>query len=568
MISNAALSRFRSMKVPMPAITLHELIEGVLPAGAFLVSGQPDSRVRWARTLAATAGANVNAVEGDLILISMEALQQNMDPERDLARIIGQLVPSRIRAIAVQGKLNIAALEAAIRNEMAVIYLPEDTAVNTVERAVIRYIMDLQAEIEREDAALQQELARQANGNFGLPAICQTLARTIGLPTTLHDARGFRLAHSLPPIDHALLDPWQQHLAILQDQELVAHFTDQSITSHHNTTIMESNRSLSAAITVDSTVVGYLSLVKLNAPLKHFAPIALSRGATVCGLLMAKSYALRNDTSGRTDWISAWLDGEPSDDPILTARAEQSMFDPEQVYVISTMRWTPGPDLRRTTKPVKPEQLTEQIRHETKQRRIQAIIGQYHDRTLLFLALERAQHTGRMKQYTVSIAKRMTEILGGTVICGVGRPGVGLTELRRSFHEAERAMNLSTQLWQEPHTVFFGDLSLTELLMNIQDHEQLKQFCQEWLYHILDYDQQNNSDLLLTMSVYFANNGNMAATAKQLNVHRNTLVYRLNRIAEITQLDMDDADVQLNLHLAIKAYRLLQQLEHQSTTPS
>ena len=42
-----------------------------------------------------------------------------------------------------------------------------------------------------------------------------------------------------------------------------------------------------------------------------------------------------------------------------------------------------------------------------------------------------------------------------------------------------------------------------------------------------------------------------------LNIHRNTLVYRLSRITEIIQLDMDDSNVRLNLHLALKAYRML-----------
>ena len=66
------------------------------------------------------------------------------------------------------------------------------------------------------------------------------------------------------------------------------------------------------------------------------------------------------------------------------------------------------------------------------------------------------------------------------------------------------------------------------------------------------------SELLITLDAYYNSNGNMRLTAKELNIHRNTLVYRLNRIAEITQLDMDDANVHLNLRLALKANHLLQ----------
>ncbi len=78
-----------------------------------------------------------------------------------------------------------------------------------------------------------------------------------------------------------------------------------------------------------------------------------------------------------------------------------------------------------------------------------------------------------------------------------------------------------------------------------------------WLAELISYDEQQHSELLDTLSTYFANNGNTALTAKELKIHRNTLAYRLNRIAEITCLDLDDADVRLNLHLALKAREVL-----------
>lgn len=560
MISNVGLSRFRSPKTPIPSVTLRELLEQVLPKGAFLVSGSLDGRVNWARTITLNPGSISSAVEGDLVLLDIGALP-TQETERDFARLISQLVATRIRAIGIQGKLSVAALESASRNATAILYLPDDTTVDAVERAVVRYIMDQQSQLEKRDMALQQELARQSNSNFGLQSTLKALARTVEMPVVLHDAQGHRLYHSLPDIIPGNTERWKYNLAMLQNQDVVAHFTEQTSVSLHNTTILENDSALSTPITLDSTIIGYLSIIKDGNRVDHFAPVALARGAGACAMLMAKSNLVNRDKSSRSDWITAWLEGDPADDPILAARAEQSGFNSDQVYVISTMRWTPGPDLRRMVKPIKPEQLTEQIRHEAQVRRINAIIGQYRDWTVLFLPLEKAQHTGRMKQYTLSIAQRMTEVLGGVVVCGAGRPAVGLTELRRSLAEAERAMNLAEQFWYESRATFFGDLSLTELLMSVNSHERLWQFCRDWLSSILEYDQQNNSDLLLTMAVYFGNNGNMAATAKELSVHRNTLVYRLNRIAEITQLDTDDANVQLNLHLAIKAYQLLKRLE-------
>jgi len=112
-------------------------------------------------------------------------------------------------------------------------------------------------------------------------------------------------------------------------------------------------------------------------------------------------------------------------------------------------------------------------------------------------------------------------------------------------------------LWNESQVAFFGDLSLYELLLGVSDPGTLSSFCDHWLSPLSKYDERHQTDLLPTLSAYFANNGNMARTAHVLNIHRNTLVYRMARITEIIQLDMDDSNVRLNLHLALKVHKML-----------
>ncbi len=540
----------------MPAVSIAELFsQHVLPDGAFLVCGQDSVRISWARTI----HNDVAEVEAhDMVLVDLTAVPSS--PTRTLARIVADLATLRVRTVGIRGEVDVASLENAARNNLAVIYLPSEANLESVERAVCRYISDQQSELEKQDADWQQELARNANNTFALYNIVQLLADRLGQPVVLHDAHRYRITYALPKnnTNHR----WQQQTLLLYDRDLIAHLSHQSTVHPQNASIQEIEQSITASVTTEGTIVGYLSVMKSDQTLLHgFGIAALLRAASICSLLIARANLTPGERYQRTDWITEWLDSTPNDDLMLTARAEQNSFLPDQVYVIGTLRWLPGDDPRPHVRLVRVEQLVEQTRQETTARRINALIGQYRDRVVIFLPLEKAQHTGRMRQYMNTISQRLSEAFGGNIMCGVGRPAVGLTDLRVSFEEAERALTLGEQLWQETHIAFFGDLSLNELLMNVVNHEQIYVFCRNWLSSILDYDQQNNSDLLLTLSVYFANNGNMAATAKQLNVHRNTLVYRLNRIAEITQLDMDDADVQLNLHLAIKAYQLLQRLE-------
>ena len=72
-----------------------------------------------------------------------------------------------------------------------------------------------------------------------------------------------------------------------------------------------------------------------------------------------------------------------------------------------------------------------------------------------------------------------------------------------------------------------------------------------------DHDDRKQGDLIRTLSGFFDANGNLAKAAADLDVHRNTLVYRLERISELTGLDLNDPENRLILHLALKVQRVL-----------
>jgi purine catabolism regulator len=58
--------------------------------------------------------------------------------------------------------------------------------------------------------------------------------------------------------------------------------------------------------------------------------------------------------------------------------------------------------------------------------------------------------------------------------------------------------------------------------------------------------------LVQTLEAFFECHGNASQTASRLHIHRNTLTYRLEQIASITQLDLDDPDARFSLQFALK----------------
>ena len=68
-----------------------------------------------------------------------------------------------------------------------------------------------------------------------------------------------------------------------------------------------------------------------------------------------------------------------------------------------------------------------------------------------------------------------------------------------------------------------------------------------------DYDRARGSDLVRTLRMYFACNANTSLAADRLFLHRNSMLYRMDRIRELTGLDPRDHRVALALQLGLLA---------------
>ena len=65
-------------------------------------------------------------------------------------------------------------------------------------------------------------------------------------------------------------------------------------------------------------------------------------------------------------------------------------------------------------------------------------------------------------------------------------------------------------------------------------------------------------ELIRTLEVYFEHNTNLSQAAEALFIHRNTLIYRMERIASLTGLDLDDPETRLAMQLALHIYRMVE----------
>ncbi len=148
------------------------------------------------------------------------------------------------------------------------------------------------------------------------------------------------------------------------------------------------------------------------------------------------------------------------------------------------------------------------------------------------------------------------------VVLAFGKEAASVAAWPRSLREAEQALRLGRRLL-DTRILDFGDLGVYRLLVLLRESPELWEFYRETLAALDDYDhkQKPAGELLKTLEAFFTNLGNLARAAEALHVHRNTLLYRLERIKDISGLDLDNAEDRLAIWLALKARRVLRALD-------
>lgn len=149
-------------------------------------------------------------------------------------------------------------------------------------------------------------------------------------------------------------------------------------------------------------------------------------------------------------------------------------------------------------------------------------------------------------------------------------PGLALTlalsrftpepeRLGAALDEARLALSIGERLGRVGEVVTFEETGTYKLLFQIfaDRPEELSSFYEQTLAPLVRYDEQYQTELVGTLSTYLGNDCNLAATASTLFTHRHTVRYRLDRIAELSGLDISKTDDREKLSLGLKAMRLL-----------
>jgi hypothetical protein len=141
------------------------------------------------------------------------------------------------------------------------------------------------------------------------------------------------------------------------------------------------------------------------------------------------------------------------------------------------------------------------------------------------------------------------------VVVGLSDVDRGAAGARRRMREAADAARIGRSLVAEGGAVSYEGLGAYKYLVHLElddaPHDRYRQ-CVELL---IDYDRRRGAHLVETLERFLSDRGSVAASARALYIHPNTVRQRLERIERVTGLDLDEEDL-LSLELALKLARL------------
>ncbi len=136
---------------------------------------------------------------------------------------------------------------------------------------------------------------------------------------------------------------------------------------------------------------------------------------------------------------------------------------------------------------------------------------------------------------------------------GIGTAVDNIMDIGRSFREAQTALKVGAIFENDKYIINYNNLGIGRLIYKLPE-----QLCRLFLREVFKSGsfESLDAEYILTIQKFFENNLNVSETSRQMFVHRNTLVYRMDKIQKVTGLDItkfDDAII-LKFAMLVKKY--------------
>ena len=480
-----------------------------------------------------------------------------------------QLSAARLRGLAGRGAVAVfvdvsgqdVPAEVAAGSALPLIGLPRGVTFAALNRLVAELALAKETHVLQYGVTVHRTLAELLFRGSGLPALACQLSRLSGCPVLVLDPIGRRLAEAYegrlaaPSADDLTRALQAEALRLVDHSTLsegkVVRTVEVDVGGHRFTCLV-------SPIVLGGRHDGWVALVELDpSPGWHELArhrVVVEQATTIMGAEILRQRSVDEAAErARGDFVHALLHGRLSNPGELAARAEHYDVDVSGSYAVVVARGFGvggSPEALSTMLT-----LARNAAQLLPRKGAPALVTVVGDVLVVIRQTdgggrhEAKDGTAQVAEFATALSRDLSRRVQRPITVAYGRPVRGAQRIVDSYREARITLGVCERLGIT-EVSGYGELRVFAALLDLAESPRGRAFAQEVLKPLRRADVKGGGGLEEAVLAYIASGGNLNAAARKLSMHRNTMLYKLERAARALGMDLREAEHQFTVWLA------------------
>jgi purine catabolism regulator len=547
-------------------ITIKKLIEDSPLKGLRLLTGKSQENNNI---------SNVNIIDnpesydwftaGDFLLTTGYVFKDNVESQKRLIKELSDLncAGLGIKIKRYWNEVPKAILEEAKKRDFPVIEIPYNYSLAQVSNIINDEIYNRQDSLLKKYKNIHDGFSQRTLSGGDLTEIVKLSSELVGNPVIMLDSGFNLLAYSDLPNNPK---PLKKFLNLKTREKVFTKvFTSGIPTDVANFTLSIKRKLIIAdqeitiriiPIVYSNFIYGYIVVWETIRKLQAIDYIALESAATASAIERIKTRQIEENRNRiREDFFDDLLQGKIASVNALKNLAKINGIDPLRKHVVALI-------YHDNMKPEEIRNCIDIINEISVEKKRPLSIFNRQNNLLMFVELHDDENKfspeQKLKNFLEDVLKKIEqEFTNIKFRIGVSNVNNDFLNIGKSSLLAIDMIKISNRFKEDKKIFYYTDLIGYHLIDEAVDQDQRQEFFEGTLGLLNHYDISHKTDLMSTLESYFMANGNVSEAAKKMFIHRNTFIYRIDKIKDILKTDFTDAEQNFNYQLALKIFRII-----------
>lgn len=558
-------------------LTVFDILNLELLKNAKIVAGKDlvkNKEVQWVSAMEIPVESFVR--KNEFVLTTAIGCGQNLE---EFMKFVQDVIDSEATALGVALGRHIfeipnEVIDLANQYQFILIELPWEVRFSEITEAVMLELNDINYRESRRSEKVQQELINLILKETELTCIANYLYQQVGYPVLIADQIGTIQAQS-EEIPH-ILENWREYAVkgIIPARKQISLASHDPMIQKIQTIEIEDYCILQLPVlqvsgnTQDFLFVILPGDISLDQFLNPFTVNVLEHAVTTIALWFSRKNAVEEaKLLMYASFIKELINGEFTSLEQADSRAEIVGYNlklpyiciigaPENLKTLFQKRKLNEGSYRLWSESMV-HYIKEEIYYAAQSLNKEVMITYQEEQLLVFLEISLENKKEGVNDFLDLVDRRLGSLLPNVVISwGIGNYNEDISGFMESYQNAKIALNICRSKKGIGNRVLYENTRIDRVLLNLTQNREMKEIILSTVEPLIEYNKQRNLDLIDTISTYNHYQGNVSKTAKALFLHRQSLLYRLRKIEELTGLSLVDPDDLFLLDLSIKTWKM------------